>query len=55
MGRLSRRTGSLLDTAEHTVGVGSCGFVTAPSAHLLDFSLAGFSHSDIFGEVRQVD
>lgn len=54
MGRLSR-TGSLLDTAEHTVGVRSCGFVTAPSAHLFDFSLAGFSHSDIFGEGRQVD
>lgn len=43
-----------MDTAEHTVGVDH-GFVTAPSAHLFDFSLAGFSHSDIFGEGRQVD
>lgn len=42
-------------TAEHTVGAGSRGFVTAPSAHLFDFSLVGFSDSGIFGEGRQVD
>lgn len=54
-GRSSRGSGSLLDTVEHTVGVGSHGFVMAPSAHLFDLSLAGFSHSDISGEGRQVD
>lgn len=50
MGRLSRGTGILLSTAERTVGAGSHEFVTTPSAYLIDFSLAGFSHSDIFGK-----
>lgn len=46
---------SLLGTAKHTFGAGGHGFVLAPSAHLFGSSLAGFSHSDIVEEGRQVD
>lgn len=52
---LSTETVSLLGTAKHTFGAGGRGFVMAPSAHLFGSSLAGFSHSDIVEEGRQVD
>lgn len=55
MKALSREIVSVLGTAKHTFGPGSHGFVMAPSAHLFDSSLAGFSHSDIFEEGGQVD